>query len=153
MELYVNNEQTRVGTAGLDTVVRQVLETGLALLAVEGPVEVGVTFVDNETIRELNREYRGIDQATDVLSFAQEEGEVFHQPPGAPRILGDIVISLEKALEQSGEFGHSLAREVGYLTAHGLLHLLGYDHEHADEKAEMRAREEAIMARLNLTRE
>ena len=88
MELYVNNEQTRVGTAGLDTVVRQVLETGLALLAVEGPVEVGVTFVDNETIRELNREYRGIDQATDVLSFAQEEGEVFHQPPGAPRILG-----------------------------------------------------------------
>lgn len=96
MELYVNNEQTRVGTAGLDTVVRQVLETGLALLAVEGPVEVGVTFVDNETIRELNREYRGIDQATDVLSFAQEEGEVFHQPPGAPRILGDIVISWRK---------------------------------------------------------
>ncbi|HHX01488.1 MAG TPA: rRNA maturation RNase YbeY [Firmicutes bacterium] len=153
MELYINNEQNRVDIAGLDTVVRRVLETGLELLEIEDPVEVGVTFVDDAAIKELNCQYRQIDQATDVLSFAQEEGDVFEQPPGAPRLLGDIVISLERAQEQSETFNHSLAREVGYLTAHGLLHLLGYDHQNTGDKEEMRALEEQIMARLNLTRD
>lgn len=152
-ELYINNEQNRIDISGLDVVVKQVLETGLELLAVEGPIEVGVTFVDNETIKQLNRQYRSIDRVTDVLSFAQEEGEAFEQLPGAPRLLGDIVISLERAKEQSEEFNHSLAREVGYLTAHGLLHLLGYDHQNDQDKERMRTAEEQIMAKLNLSRE
>lgn len=152
-ELYINNEQNCIDISGLDVVVKQVLETGLELLAVEGPIEVGVTFVDNETIKQLNRQYRSIDRVTDVLSFAQEEGEAFEQLPGAPRLLGDIVISLERAKEQSEEFNHSLAREVGYLTAHGLLHLLGYDHQNDQDKERMRTAEEQIMAKLNLSRE
>ena len=134
MELFINNEQDSVDTAGLNSVIRQVLQAGLELLAVAGPVEVGVTLVDNEAIRALNRQYRQIDAATDVLSFAQEEGEAFEQPAGAPRLLGDIVISLERAREQSEAFNHSLAREVGYLIAHGLLHLLGYDHQNIEDK-------------------
>ena len=80
MELFINNEQDSVDTAGLNSVIRQVLQAGLELLAVAGPVEVGVTLVDNEAIRALNRQYRQIDAATDVLSFAQEEGEAFEQP-------------------------------------------------------------------------
>ena len=112
-----------------------------------------VTLVDNEAIRALNRQYRQIDAATDVLSFAQEEGEAFEQPAGAPRLLGDIVISLERAREQSEAFNHSLAREVGYLIAHGLLHLLGYDHQNIEDKEKMRSVEEQIMARVNLARD
>ena len=124
MDLYINNEQTKVDTSELEALVRKVLETGLKVLAVKDPVEISVTFVDNETIRTLNRDYRGVDQVTDVLSFAQEEGAEFIQPQGAPRMLGDIIIALERAVEQSNEYYHSLEREVGYLTAHGLLHLL-----------------------------
>jgi probable rRNA maturation factor len=153
VELYINNEQTKFDAAGLEALVNQVVETGLGVLQISGPVEVSVTFVDNDTIRDLNRDYRGIDEATDVLSFALEEGEEFFQPEGAPRVLGDIVISLERAYEQSAEYNHSFEREVGYLAAHGLLHLLGYDHETDQEKQEMRVLEERIMAELNLTRD
>ena len=138
MDLYINNEQTKVDTSELEALVRKVLETGLKVLAVKDPVEISVTFVDNETIRTLNRDYRGVDQVTDVLSFAQEEGAEFIQPQGAPRMLGDIIIALERAVEQSNEYNHSLEREVGYLTAHGLLHLLGYDLQTEEERHKMR---------------
>ncbi|NLM69864.1 MAG: rRNA maturation RNase YbeY [Firmicutes bacterium] len=153
MDLYINNEQTKVDTSELEALVRKVLETGLKVLAVKDPVEISVTFVDNETIRTLNRDYRGVDQVTDVLSFAQEEGAEFIQPQGAPRMLGDIIIALERAVEQSNEYNHSLEREVGYLTAHGLLHLLGYDHQTEEERHKMRELEELVMVELNLTRD
>jgi len=153
VDLYINNEQTKVDTSELEALVRKVLETGLKVLAVKDPVEISVTFVDNETIRTLNRDYRGVDQVTDVLSFAQEEGAEFIQPQGAPRMLGDIIIALERAVEQSNEYNHSLEREVGYLTAHGLLHLLGYDHQTEEERHKMRELEELVMVELNLTRD
>ncbi|WP_370589761.1 rRNA maturation RNase YbeY [Thermoactinomyces sp. CICC 10523] len=118
------------------------------------PVEVAVTIVDNEKIHQLNREYRGIDRPTDVLSFPlwepdeewvidEEEEEV---------MLGDIVISLPKAKEQAAEYGHTLARELGFLAVHGFLHLLGYDHETEQEEKEMFSRQEEILSRIGLQR-
>lgn len=118
------------------------------------PVEVAVTIVDNEKIHRLNREYRGIDRPTDVLSFPlwepdeewvidEEEEEV---------MLGDIVISLPKAKEQAAEYGHTLARELGFLAVHGFLHLLGYDHETEQEEKEMFSRQEEILSRIGLQR-
>ncbi len=105
-----------------------------------------MSFVDNEEIRELNREYRGVDRETDVLSFPMEDEFLV----GGPILLGDIIISLEKALEQSVDFGHSLYREVAYLTAHSMFHLLGYDHMKEEEKNIMREKEKEIMRRLKI---
>ena len=107
--------------------------------------------MSNEGIRELNRQYRNIDSATDVLSFPMgENGEYDTNLETGAKILGDVVISLEKAKEQSEAFGHSLQREVGYLTAHSVLHLLGYDHIEKLEKVRMREKEELVMERLGL---
>ena len=123
--------------------------------------EVALTFVDNETIRDLNKSYRGLDKPTDVLSFAMnDEVEddldiVFDEDmEGLPEgdLLGDIIISIERAKEQCEEYGHSLEREIGFLFVHGFLHLLGYDHE--DEEAEklMFAKQEHILNEVGLTR-
>ena len=116
------------------------------------PAEISVTFVDNAQIQELNKQYREKDMPTDVLSFPMGENGVYDEnhDTGA-KILGDIVISLEKAVEQAGRYGHSLEREVGYLTAHSMLHLLGYDHEKGGiEKVRMREKEEQVMTQLGL---
>lgn len=120
--------------------------------------EVGLTFTDDETIQQLNKEYRGIDAPTDVLSFALEEGEEGPLEYGEgedspPVLLGDIVISLPRAKEQAREYGHSLEREVLYLAVHGLLHLLGYDHQHAKDKQVMRAEEERFLQAEGWSRE
>lgn len=116
-------------------------------------VEVSVTFVDNDTIQELNREHRAKDMPTDVLSFAMLEGEEMADlPEGEPLPLGDIIISLERCQEQATDYGHSFERELGFLTAHGMLHLLGYDHQTPAEEAAMMAKTEEILAELGLTR-
>jgi probable rRNA maturation factor len=123
--------------------------------------EVALTFVDDARIHELNREYRGIDRPTDVLSFAMQEGDepdiVFDgledgESDPFSGMLGDIVISLERAKAQSEEYGHSLEREIGFLFVHGFLHLLGYDHQTAEEEAVMFAKQEEILRRAGLTR-
>jgi probable rRNA maturation factor len=124
--------------------------------------EVALTFVDDARIRELNRDYRGIDRPTDVLSFALRDdgGEpdiVFDElEDGAADpvsgMLGDIVISLERAKAQSEEYGHSLEREIGFLFVHGFLHLLGYDHRTAEEEAVMFAKQEEILRLAGLSR-
>jgi len=106
--------------------------------------EVGVVFVDDDYIAGLTRQYRGIDDPTDVLSFAMLEGPAMPGDEEEP-MLGDVVISLETAQRQAGEYGHSFAREVAYLTVHGVLHLLGYDHETPPEKQKMRTKEETIL--------
>jgi probable rRNA maturation factor len=110
--------------------------------------------VGDETIRALNREHRSIDRPTDVLSFPLQEpgADTFVVPPGAPVHLGDVVISYPRALAQAEEFGHSAERELAYLVAHGVLHVLGYDHEEEDERRAMREREEGALAPLGLTR-
>ncbi len=132
----------------------------VATLAAEqasGPIEVSVMVAGDAELHDLNRDYRGVDAPTDVLSFASEDdvGEVmFVRPPDAPRYLGDIAISYERVVEQAAEYGHSHERELAYLTVHGVLHLLGYDHELGEEEAAaMRMREEAVMAILGLPRE
>ena len=120
----------------------------------EGAAEVSVSFVDNEQIRQLNREFRDKDAATDVLSFPLGENGVYdyNNETGA-YMLGDIVISMERAMEQAELYGHSLQREVAYLTVHSMLHLLGYDHEAGGlEAVRMREKEEAVLIQLGLPR-
>ncbi|MBC7105307.1 MAG: rRNA maturation RNase YbeY, partial [Firmicutes bacterium] len=103
-------------------------------------------------IRRLNREFRGVDEPTDVLSFPMHERDPGAANGEAQLLLGDVVISLERAYRQALAYGHSLHREVAYLTVHGLLHLLGYDHDSPDSRQSMRAREEEVLAKLNLGR-
>ena len=113
---------------------------------------ISVTFTDNEGIREKNREFRGIDAPTDVLSFPMYDFKKGEKPlPGEICELGDIVLSLERAAEQAQDFGHSYEREVAFLTVHSVLHLLGYDHVNSEkEELEMREHQRAIMKRLGL---
>ena len=113
---------------------------------------VSVTFTDKDGIKELNRDYRGVDSVTDVLSFPQYDD--FEEIPGEGEILlGDVVICRERAAEKAREFGHSLDREMIYLFTHSILHLLGYDHMEEEEKREMRLKEEEVMDFLGLSRE
>ena len=99
----------------------------------------------DDTLRALNRDYRATDAPTDVLSFAQSEGDAFARPDDAPRHLGDVVISIDTARRQADEHAIALHDEVGHLLVHGILHLLGYDHERAEDERVMRAREDAIL--------
>ena len=117
----------------------------------DGPAEVSVTFVDNLEIRRLNAQFRNIDSETDVLSFPLgENGEYDINHDTGAKLLGDVVISLEKAQEQAVTVGHSFEREVCYLTVHSMLHLLGYDHMQPEEKRVMRVKEEEVMTQLGL---
>lgn len=122
------------------------------------PVEVGVLVADDDTLATLNRDYRGVDAPTDVLSFPDVgadsgAGARFVAPPGVPRRLGDIALSYERVEAQAAEYAHTLQRELAYLVAHATLHLLGYDHEGTPhDAATMRAREEAAMEVLGLGR-
>jgi len=135
------------------------LEQGIAacLRLAEGTIEaeLSLTLVDNTRIQELNRDYRGVDRPTDVLSFAlQEESDEEPDIVGYhDDALGDIIISVERAREQALEYGHSLERELVYLAVHGTLHLLGYDHGEENEQREMRSKEEEVMLLLDLSRE
>lgn len=120
-----------------------------------GDFEVSVTFTDNEGIKQINNEYRDIDRETDVLSFPMtDDGEEFTVDPETDCfMLGDIVISLEKALSQSEEYGHSFKREVAFLTVHSMLHLLGYDHEKSEEEEkEMFGKQEIVLEAIGLGR-
>lgn len=124
------------------------VEATLSEEGIEGPWEVSISLVDAETIHILNREYRGVDRVTDVLSFPLEERD-----PEGCLLLGDVVINLQKVKEQAEEYGHSEKRELSYLSVHSLLHLLGYDHEEEEEKRLMRQKEERILASLDLGRD
>lgn len=114
---------------------------------------LALTVTTSQRVRSLNRAYRGIDRATDVLSFSQREGDAMPQPPGAPMVLGDVVVSLELAARQARTFGHGLARELAFLCVHGTLHLLGYDHETPDDEAVMMGKAETALLSLGLTRD
>ena len=130
-----------------------------AIVAIEQLVsgEVGLLFVNNETIRQLNSEYRGIDRATDVLSFAiQEEHEdelvITYEEEELPNLYGDIVISVERAKEQAEEYGHSFERELCFLYVHGFLHLIGYDHLEEQEEQQMIAKQNLILEKVGINR-
>ena len=115
--------------------------------------EISVTFVDLDEIHELNKQYRGVDRPTDVLSFPQFDDLEEELPEVGEICLGDVVICEQKAREQAEEFGHSFERELVYLFTHSVLHLLGYDHMEDDEKKVMRTREEEIMKHIGLMRQ
>lgn len=160
--ISVHAEVPHVNTPALTAHIKRCIQGALDAEGVTVPCEVNVLLTDNEGIREINREYRDIDRATDVLSFPMFEfvpGEFpenvteLLDPGSALLPLGDMAISVEKVRAQAEEFGHSQERELGYLTVHSVLHLLGYDHvDEGEMKKQMRGREEAIMASLNIPR-
>lgn len=155
MQIEISNQQEKMTvTQEIEDRIIEVLERAACVHEVDDLAEVSLMFTDDETIHEMNREYRGIDRPTDVLSFALEEGEE-EEIYGGPEenLLGDIIISVETATRQAEEYGHSVEREMAFLALHGMLHLLGYDHMEEDERQEMRAQEEAILASLGITRE
>ena len=116
--------------------------------------EVSVTLTNNEYIHTLNKQYRGIDRPTDVLSFARNESEEPDVEDGPDvNVLGDLVISVERAKEQAADYGHSVKREIAFLTVHGMLHLLGYDHMEEEDRIEMEAEQRFVMEKLGIPRE
>lgn len=140
---------------GMRMLLRRSCAAVLSLEEFGAPAEVNIMIVDNEQIHEMNRNFRDIDRATDVLSFPLgENGEYDTNPETGLKMLGDIVISAERAKEQAKEFDHRLQREMAYLTAHSMLHLLGYDHENGGiEQVRMREKEETVMGMLGISRD
>ncbi|WP_123053006.1 rRNA maturation RNase YbeY [Clostridium sp. JN-1] len=165
--IFIDNRQNKIEASDeLKKSMKEIIEYALNVEKVNLPCEVSIVFTDNDGIREINRENRNIDSPTDVLSFPMlnyEEGKVFKDVycnykfddvdlDDGNLVLGDIVISLERAKEQSIEFNHTFEREVLYLTIHSVLHLLGYDHMKVNEKVIMRRREEEILGEFKITR-
>ena len=128
--------------------IKKVLKIGLKELNIK-KVEFNVIIVDNNYIHELNKNYRGIDRETDVISFALEDDKTFNPEE---RVLGDIYISLDKATSQALEYGHSLTRELCFLSVHGLLHLLGYDHMKPEDEKVMFGLQEEILDKYGIKR-
>lgn len=166
--IYVDNRQDKIKVT--EEFTKKLENTIMSALKEEGvtvPCEVSLVFVDNEEIKEINNENRSINRETDVLSFPlleYEKDKVYKEVykdekfdetflDGEDLVLGDIVLSLEKALEQSKEYNHSFEREASYLVVHSVLHLLGYDHMEDEEKRKMRGREEYILNKLNIKRD
>lgn len=137
---------------GARLLIRKACNATLSYENFEGSSEIDVTIVDDEMIKKMNREFRNIDSSTDVLSFPLGENGVYDKNPETDAfMLGDIVISYEHAEKQADLYGHSLEREIAFLTVHSMLHLLGYDHVNGGiEQATMREKEEAILELLGL---
>lgn len=151
MEILFDNRQKKLPyPEDLEELLQSAVELCLEEEQITKEIEVSISFVDNDEIQKLNRDYRGMDRITDVLSFPQYENikEIEN-----PICLGDIVISLEKALEQSREYGHSFKREVAFLTVHSMFHLMGYDHDTPENTSMMREKEEKVLQQLGVKRE
>ena len=150
--IIVNHQRKIKIPAGIRMLIRRCCNAVLINEKFEGAAEVGVNFVDNEEIKQLNSKFRNKDIETDVLSFPLgENGKWDINNSTGAYMLGDVVISVEKAVEQADTYGHSLQREIGFLTVHSMLHLLGYDHVNGGlEKTIMREKEEAILEALGL---
>lgn len=166
MNLYMENETGRDFPFSAEDIAHEVCQ---AVLEEEGcpyEAQVNIVLTDNEGIRELNREYRGIDAETDVLSFPnvdfEDEGVFdidedreadYFDPESGELVLGDIMLSVDKAYAQAQEYGHSVKREFSFLLAHSMLHLCGYDHMEEEERARMERRQEEILTGLGITRD
>lgn len=140
-----------------EKLIKEVVSRVLEEEKVLPEVDVYITLTNNEEIHKINKEYRDVDRPTDVLSFPMYERDEIaglknDTNDEIEKILGDIIVSIEKVREQAKEYGHSFERELAYLVTHGMLHLLGYDHMIEEEKAVMRKREEEILETLNITR-
>ncbi len=146
------NEQEIILAENTEELIRSACTAVLQNEGFNDSAEINVTLIDDEQIRVLNRDFRDIDCATDVLSFPLgEDGCYDINPENGCLMLGDVIISVERALLQAEEFGHGAEREIAYLTVHSVLHLLGYDHiDEAEEKEIMRAKEEEVLKKLGL---
>lgn len=156
IKVMIRNNQKKVKLpVGLRLLVRKCCQAVLVSENFDKSAEVSVSFVDNNEIRRLNKLYRDKDKPTDVLSFPLGENGVYdvNNETGAV-LLGDVVISIETAIKQAKMYNHPLEREVGFLTVHSMLHLLGYDHETSPLEAErMHEKEEMVLERLGVTRD
>ena len=150
---FLSNEQEKMTPPeDIEHLIEICTAAALEEEGIDDTAEVSVTLVDNEGIRELNREHRDIDRETDVLSFPLGDDDGYEVDPDI--MLGDIVISLEKAAQQAEEYGHSYRREVAFLITHSLFHLLGYDHVNSEEEEKiMFGKQEKVLDKLGITRE
>ncbi|HIW85983.1 MAG TPA: rRNA maturation RNase YbeY [Candidatus Eubacterium faecipullorum] len=156
VKVIISNTQKKIKIpTGIRLLIRRCCHAVLQLENFDGSAEVSVRFVDNEEIRKLNKQYRNIDKETDVLSFPMgEDGNYDINRDTGAKILGDIVISMEKAVEQAQLYNHPLQREIGFLTVHSMLHLLGYDHEQGGmEEVRMREKEETVLTQIGWKRD
>jgi len=150
IEIFVEEEFRGVVDGGwVKKIVRHVLKAE----GVAPPYEVSLVFTDSDTVKQLNRDYRGVDEPTDVLAFYMLPQKVadssFVLPPDGVTRLGEVIISYPQALAQANEQGHSLEKELALLVIHGILHLLGYDHEESGEERKMRAREKELLEKYS----
>ncbi len=153
---FLSNEQEKMAPPeDIEHLIEICTAAALEEEGIDDTAEVSVTLVDNDGIRELNREHRDIDRETDVLSFPLGDDDGYEVDPDNDAImLGDIVISLEKAAQQAQEYGHSYRREVAFLITHSLFHLLGYDHVNSDEEEKiMFSKQEKVLDKLGITRD
>lgn len=166
MTFYVENETDVTFPFDVEKIVEQVAEEVLDMEACPYEVQLNVLLTDNEGIREYNNEYRGIDRETDVLSFPnvdfEEAGQFdieedreadYFDPDTGELILGDIIISVDKVIQQADSYGHSQKREFAFLVAHSMLHLSGYDHMEPQEAVIMEEKQEQVLGKLGITRE
>ncbi|EFM25374.1 translation metalloprotein YbeY [Peptoniphilus duerdenii ATCC BAA-1640] len=143
--IYFDNRQDLIEIdEEIENIVEKSIEAALKEIEFTDDYEVSVSFVGDDEIHELNRDYRGVDRTTDVLSFPMDDEFT--------NMLGDIVININKVIEQAKEYGHSEKREISYLTVHSSLHLMGFDHEEEEDKKEMRAVEDRVMEKLEISR-
>ena len=166
MTFYVENETDEEFSFDTEGLIKLLTETVMKRFDIPYELSLNVTFTDDETIREINREFRNIDSSTDVLSFpalefekpgdfsgiSEDDPECF-DPDSGELIFGDIMISLEHAKKQAEEYGHSYKREVAFLLTHSLLHLSGFDHMEDEERKVMEALQEQILDEIGITRE
>lgn len=148
MEIYYDDRQDDIEiTEEIKNLIEKSIAAVLKVENLDQNVEVSVSFVGDDEIRDLNRDYRGVDKSTDVLSFPMDDEFIIES-----RILGDVIINTRRVMEQAEELGHSNERELSYLTVHSILHLLGYDHMEDEDKKEMREREKLAMKELSIYR-
>lgn len=166
MNIEIDDRQEKIHfTDDMKSLLQNIIKKTLEYEQMTDCVEIGIILVDNEQIKQMNKEFREIDQETDVLSFPMLEYEGYDEddatidlsdlaqdidPETHELLLGDIVISLEKAMQQASEYAHTFERESGFLVVHGMLHLLGYDHVTKNDEIIMREKEEEILDHLNL---
>lgn len=166
MSIIIENEYEEKSLEGYASIIDEIVEAALDYEGFPYECQVSVTLVDNETIHEINNEYRQIDRPTDVLSFPaleyeeagafgwlDEAGVEICDPESGEIVLGDIMISMDKVEEQAAEFGHSKKREFAFLIAHSMLHLMGYDHMEDDERVIMEKKQEEILQSKGYTRD
>lgn len=165
MTFHIDYEATAQLSFDYESLIKKVIEASLDYEGCPYEVEVSVVLTNNEEIRQINQEFRNIDSPTDVLSFPAvdyeeagefdwlEEADEYFHPETGELILGDIVISVDKALLQAEEYGHSIERELAFLTAHSMFHLFGYDHMTDEERVDMEQKQRDVLDKLGIHRE